>query len=396
MKSTVYIAVVVCLLASCTSVKKVLNAGSLTEKNFNEKTPFEFDKRVPVIAVTIAGKTYRFLFDTGAPTVLSAELAAALKLQVLTNSKTSDSQGHGKKEQVVVIPDMQIGGLHFKNTGALVVDTKKVFEMRCMQFDGIIGANQMAKAVWQLDYDKKEITVSNSMAAFTITDSTPIINFIPASAQQTPRVPVKIGDKTIYITFDTGGSGDLRLSQKNYASQVAGFKSVISTGSTGTGIYGGSNTVINQYVKLPSFSIGDIQLTNQVVEFSDGGSSYVGNEFFKHYKVILNWQQRKIYMLKQSDFNAASLSRFAIGIKYINNKPTITELFTNSEAAKAGLLLNDIIVTINGKDVTRLTEAETCHYAFNSILKDKETTDVTVLRNDKKINCTLKKVVLLD
>jgi len=163
MKKTFFLSILIPILISCSPVKKVLNVGRLKQSEFNEKIAFNFETGVPIIEVSIAGKSYHFLLDTGAPTAISPTLAQTLNLSPATSSKSSDSQGYKKKETVVVIPEIKIGKLVFENTGALVIDMRSVFQMKCLNVDGIIGANQMANAIWQLDYANKLISISDNM-----------------------------------------------------------------------------------------------------------------------------------------------------------------------------------------------------------------------------------------
>lgn len=396
MKKYIYYLTLSLLLISCSPIPKILNNGTIKETSFIEKIPFTFDYGVPIINVTINGKNYNFLFDTGAPTVISPDLAAELNLKSAAKAKTTDSQDNSNQQNFVKVPNIKIGNLNFENIGAVVIDMKKVFEFKCMNFDGIIGANQMQKAIWEIDYKTKIITISNELATFNIPSTAEILNFTPKQAQKTPMVAVKIGDKTANVTFDTGATTDFNLPFHIYKNEIAIFKGIEAIGNSSSGIYGASKSSTTTYKKIPSFTISDIPLKDQIVTFSEGSSSIVGNTLFKNYRLILNWNENKIYMIKIADSKNTKYESFGIGLRYINNKPTIAKIFKNTAAEKSGILINDQIIALDGKNTSNFTEAEACFNTFNSILTGKNIISITVLRESEKLDFQLKKETILD
>lgn len=395
MKKAFILSVIIPFMISCSPVKKVLNAGRLKQSEFNEKIPFNFETGVPIIEVSISGKSYHFLLDTGAPTAVSPTLAKTLNLNTAINSRSSDSQGYQKKEMVVVIPEIKIGNLVFENTGALVVDMNNVFQMKCLHVDGIIGANQMANAIWQLDYANKLISITNNMANLDTTASAKVMDFLPVKIQKTPLVPVKIGTKTSYITFDTGSNGSLDLSLPKYAELIQNFKQINCNGISGIGIYGAAKQSTTTYAKVPEISIGTLALKNQVILFGAGKSSNIGNDFLQHYKVIINWQTNKIYLSGENYYNLEKLNRFGLGITYAGNKAFVSTIFNNSDAATSGIQVNDEIIQIDNHIIAGFTETDACNFTFNNILKGKDSANVVILRNDKKTSYKLKRTTLL-
>jgi len=51
--------------------KAFFERGTAKLKDGHEVIHFSFENKLPIIVVTIAGEPYRFLFDTGAPVILS-------------------------------------------------------------------------------------------------------------------------------------------------------------------------------------------------------------------------------------------------------------------------------------------------------------------------------------
>jgi hypothetical protein len=71
------------LLAGCQSSKiyKLMQEGSVEQEQFYASVPFEFRAGIPVMQVEVNGEKGWFLFDTGAPNVISKKFAARLNLQ---------------------------------------------------------------------------------------------------------------------------------------------------------------------------------------------------------------------------------------------------------------------------------------------------------------------------
>lgn len=396
MKKQLYSLCLCLFLFSCNPVRKILKGGKLRETSFVEKIPFTFDFGLPIIKVEIEGKSYNFLFDTGAPTVISPELQALLKLEPKTVGKTSDSQGNSSQQEFVKIPSMKTGNLNFENIGATVVDMNKVFEFKCMNLDGIIGANQMEKAIWQIDYRNNIITASNSISNFNIPEHSELLKFTPKKGQKTPKVMVKIGNKAINTTFDTGATTYFTFPFEYYKSEIEFLTGTEAVGSSSSGIYGTNKGAITTYKKIPKFTINNIQIANQIATFNEGSSAIIGNSFFKNYRLILDWKENQIYMIKEVEIKNATLETFGIGLRYIDNQPTIAKIFKGTDADKSGLQLGDKIIAIDDLDVSKLTETEACNYTFNNILSGKESRNITVLRAGNKLVFNLKKAIILN
>ena len=118
---------------------------------FNAKIPFEYRLGLIILKVDIAGKEYDFVLDTGAPNVISKELAQKLGLNNVSEQKVGDSQGEYSNLGFTTIEKVTIGGIHFLNTGAAIADLELSKEVGCLKIDGLIGSNLMKKAIWKFD-----------------------------------------------------------------------------------------------------------------------------------------------------------------------------------------------------------------------------------------------------
>nr|WP_042297006.1 retropepsin-like aspartic protease [Nonlabens ulvanivorans] len=168
MKKLVYLILILTIIG-CNSLSKTLNGGKVAKDDYMETIKFNYDYNFALIDVVINQKTYTFLVDTGAPTVISNQIYKDLNINPANSTNVTDSQGQSNNQEVVIIPEVRIGNLIYNDIGAIVADLRDVFEFNCMGIDGIIGANQMAKSFWKFDYQNHEITITDQLANFDIT-----------------------------------------------------------------------------------------------------------------------------------------------------------------------------------------------------------------------------------
>ncbi|MCB0622040.1 MAG: aspartyl protease family protein, partial [Saprospiraceae bacterium] len=97
MKHLSYLFLLVLLFGSgCGSTKKLqqlLLDGSRTPAAFSETISYEEVGGLIVVEAKLGGATRRFLFDTGAPNLISKELAREIGAVVHTRQRVRDSQG---------------------------------------------------------------------------------------------------------------------------------------------------------------------------------------------------------------------------------------------------------------------------------------------------------------
>ena len=92
-----------------------------------------------ILKVNISGEEYDFLLDTGAPNVISKELAQKYALSNIFERKFGDSQGQTSDLEMIKLDEISIGGINFLNTGAAVADLKQSKELGCLQINGFVG-----------------------------------------------------------------------------------------------------------------------------------------------------------------------------------------------------------------------------------------------------------------
>lgn len=392
MKTLLQLTIVVLIFTSCGSVnKRLLQGGSVGQEVFYEKIPFVFEYNLPFVEVDIEGTTYRFLFDTGAPTVISYELMNKLQIKSRSKVHINDSQGNSKKERMVKIPEIRLGNVVFHNIGAAVVDLNHTFEIKCLKIDGILGANQMSKAIWEINYATQEITVTNDLSNLDLTSVDHTLHFRTPSTQKTPKVKATIGDTPYFLTYDTGSNNYLELPIRRYRDTIRTMPHTTTFGGSSAGVYGISKADTLLQAKLPLLLLDTTKFANQIVSFNHT-SAIIGNRFLKNFTTILDWNTRIIYLKKVSNPDMDFLETFGVKYRYHEGKFIVKEI---SLDVGHNIQLGDVIHSINDLNLLNITETEACDYLFNSPLGQAETRPdsaiITYSRNGEIITEVLHK-----
>lgn len=383
-------------LFSCApSQIEMLRGGAIENAVYRDTVSFNFDYNLPIITVEIDQVNYNFLLDTGAPSVISPELFVKLNLKKKLTSKIKDSNNISNSEIFTQIPQMKIGNLQYTNIGVYVIDLRKSFALKCLNIDGIIGANQMAKSYWKLDYENKWCVISNDLPKSEI-ENYEIVNFIPKNGQLTPLVDIFI-DKIKFgnVVFDTGFNGAISLPNNKSLDSVF-EKKVELYGVESVGIYGLGTTKTFVEALLPFVKLDSLVLSKQSVTFSDDPSMVIGNEVFKNYSIIFDWNLQKMYFKKNANLRSKKTSEFiSFGFGFIKNgdKIEVVKLIKNSEAEKKGLLIGDEVLTINDVIFKNIKDNQFCDFFYFGLKEFKlgDIINVKVLRNNEELKFTLTK-----
>ena len=332
------------LATGCTSISKLYNSGSVEPGEFYGRTTYETVFDLIIIPVEINGKRYRFLYDTGAPMVISEELRDKLELNSINQGNVSDSQGKRNKLDYVWLDKLTIGGVDFLKTGSLVADLTQAPEINCLQIDGILGANLMKLAVWKIDNKNKRMYFASSKEKLNIPESDRLVISFATKRTFTPVVDLTVNDSTSIkrVTFDTGYGGYLSLSGNYFDStQTVSEKSY---GYSSTGLYGSSfDTVLKVKTKM---SISDFSQQAPVVYSAAKGKNLLGMDFLNQFDVVLDWNTKTVE-LYPTELKAPKLKTFGVTPKWNEDKLIVGTVSKGSLAEKDGVVVGDVIVKLN-------------------------------------------------
>lgn len=366
--------------------KKFFEGGEVQLKEAVEKLNLQYSTDLPFVKVNINGKMYNFLFDTGAPTIISTAIYTDLGLEKKHKSTVKDSQKNKQEQIFTVLPEMVVNQTTFKNIGVMVMDLKAA-EFGCLKVDGILGANQMAKLFWRINYTEKSLEVTQSLSRFDLKGYDIVIPF-ETKDQKTPIVETKILDKKNNFTFDTGFSGNIKITENDFNAKKVSERIEVY-GNNAVGAYGAGKPTLGYIFKSSDWVLGNKNFTNEIM--TTGSSNLIGNDFLKNFVFILDWSDHKIYM-KQIGNNSHKLESFGFGYRFIDTKPTVVYIFQEEHFP---LQIGDSIISINDIKLDNLDKDGACHYFLNRVESQYDTINVKIKRNGNILDITLKKKAYL-
>ncbi|MCH2215335.1 MAG: retroviral-like aspartic protease family protein [Flavobacteriales bacterium] len=386
------------LANSCSlrNTSKLMQAGFVKEESFLETVSFERRIGLPVIQAEINGKKGWFLFDTGAPNVISSEFREEFQLETKLKNDITDSGGNvSKNMDYVCIEEIKIGDITFQNTGAIVQDMHTSDVFRCLDVDGIIGANLMRQAFWNLDYKNQEIIFSDSLGALPLDSSYLEIGFVQMT-QGTPKVNFVINDvEAKNIIFDTGSNRGFLfpLSILKEMRGLHNLKESIELGSTSYGIGGASKADSIFHVRVDRISMGSMQLPSSVISF-DKHSNTFGTEVLEQFNIILDWEGNRIYLKPISEF-ILNLETHGFGVNMSDGHFEVGSIFLDSDA-KDKLIIGDRIVEVEEFDLENSELEVICKLMVDEAfrLEDRPRIKLTIDRQGVRKELELKRYEL--
>lgn len=362
---------------------RLAQAGKITENGFFEEIPLEDRLGYAIIPVTIAGQTYDFMIDTGAPNVISRELFEALDLQAKTSMTIIDSQGERENADLVKVPIIRIGQVAFRNTAAAVIDLNANETLACLEIDGIVGANLMRLAKWQIDLADAEARFTDDLSRFNIkTEQVYRLPFF-TNLLGTPYVGFSLYDVRVPggVTIDFGSNGYLTLPRKTLAAvDSPEVKVVRSFGVNSIGVFNTLHFDTTEYAMIPSLSLGDLNLEETIVEFTaESEANTLGTDFFEHYTTTLDWEQETLFLEEQTVFNNKEWIDFGFNAFFTQNTLIVSKVILGTQPFQEGIRPGDQIMSYNGESVARMSAERWCTFINEP---NGDTLHVEILQND--------------
>lgn len=306
-KITISLIILLLTVSSCavSKAEKYLKEGKTVQQNFKETIPFEIKKGFIILKVKIDNKSYNFLLDTGASNVISKELATELNVKVIGSENIGDIYGLEKKTDYTRIDNIQIGNLDFSETIAAITDFNSVPTWASLNIDGFIGSNLMQHAIWDFDFRKKQITITDNEEKLNLPDKI-IENKLFIGYAGIPSITVKINGKKVWnFVVDFGFNEGINIPFSEFEEQkengkISDYKKSKTLGVTG--MYGKQSEIRESYIG----TINEIEFGNSILKkekvYSEQYLEHLfGLGFFRDYRVIINWNTKKIKMIKNTE-----------------------------------------------------------------------------------------------
>ena len=403
--SIVFLALLIFLsIEGCKVIKvyKEMTTGEANVVAMPDTIPFEFKNGLIIVKVNINNqKEYDFILDTGAPTVIWAEAAQELNLEKSDVSHvSSDGNGQDQHLQFFKTKSIAIGKMVYRNMNIAYLESMSK-ELACYANGGILGGNFLMHYNWQIDYKNKRLIACTNFDKLTI----------PSNAQKVdalftmPQGQILIDDIRFlgskdYVIMDTGFTGDFELAKDLGNSLLKRYKGeIIKIQGYGALSTGGRVQSENKYIKT-KLSLPMDTLQNVILNMT-AARSKMGNEYLSQFETITihyTTKEKAIYFGKKVSKPIIDFSfGFTPYFDSKDNKFKIGGIYEKSAAQKAGLAIDDIIISINDKDLSYIDFDQYCQSISQEInyfdLTENEC-NLKIDRNGEIKSFNLKKVPL--
>lgn len=379
--------IVLLTLSNCSSTwSDYIDKGTVSKTDFEETTDIELINNLVITEVKIKGKTYKFLFDSGAPLSISETIQNDLDFKRLSSDYIVDSDNNRKKVDWVQLDEIKVGKLSFNNQTAFVGNFRSNPVLKCLGIEGIIGSNLIRQMNTTINPKEKSIIFSDKNKSVSDFDFS-----IPfkSDVQYNIFIDLKIGDITLSnVLIDYGSNAGFSIDEDIWSKLKVNAiieKTITEEGIQQAGIIGKPINFSREYAIIDDLSIGNHVLNDIVLR--TGKTTSVGNRILSKYNVTIDWKTKTLYFT-QDEFTHFNEESYGFKLGYSESKNVyIQSVIENSQAQKLGVLPNYKVTRFDEINFNGIEDF--CDYVF---LKKKEKIYIEVEdSNGRSIAFTIKK-----
>lgn len=319
--------------------------------------------------------TLPFIFDTGSPTIISKKFADQLGLKPLPGAANTGRDAHGQAVTMakVIVPAITLvgpeGKVAFRNVPALVFDFHKVPLSRCLFDGGVLGSDVLPGSAWRLRSGSagKAISVEVAQSAQALGGFAPTAT-IPVFAGGYPFGPIvdyQVGDVKDKALFDTGFGGKVALFERVVGDASVSARMIdMRKGHGSAGVSAGGrapNRPLTQFTlrdfrlrhsppSKNSFDLAPIPATTRVAP-----PTLLGLGILSGHDVTLDYSNAKDsrFSLQDRSTPVAETPSAGFAISVVGEGMEVTQLYEDSAAVRAGLMLGDRIsrLVVQGREL---------------------------------------------
>lgn len=385
-----------CQIINYYRFNKAVQKEKIVQQTFLEDIPFREDKGFLIVKVLVNNKLEDFIFDTGASTILDENFAKTLKYKKNGHQLHLDAMNNKQILKKIQLKNLAIGSINFKDIIANISNLDKLKKDVCLDVVGILGRNVMNKAVWQIDYKRHVMTLTNSRDSLIQIANNQTFRFY-SYKNGTPKIRLSID--SIFLgeaELDTGSNGGINLPKAHLPESLKSNNFIKLYGIT-NGLFS-ENLETAETTIIPHLKMGDsCEIKNALITYNSIlPFALIGNRFLRDYIVTIDWQHQNISLANFREDSDYLRNNFGFLPKFKEGKIIIGSIIENSDAFKAGLRLNDSILQLNQLDLRKATQTDYCHLIENWFNNKYNQLEIIVLKNNKEVKYTLLKTNLIE
>ena len=364
--------------------------------------PLELRAGIPIVEVYLNGEgPYRFLLDTGTAVVaVDKKLATELNLSYRRGKqRISDPLGQKEKVQVCRVGSFLLGESRFEEFDAIVADLEG---LQFTPIDGILGTGLFDQCRLTIDYVNRLVRVEESGKPPEIADRP---NVLPLRHDRFGlSIPVRYKTMEMWCLIDSGAYYDLYFERRGIPSLVTLDSEPVLLPSPHESLLGLSTAYAAR--ARDSFFLGQVEIQRPIVTSTTVNRPNISEKQLRTYlprlggRVLNNFavtidQKAHVAIFSRNGqapivppspsirYGGLYVEREANGIRLVDGDNP--QPFPKT----CGLQVGDLIVAIDGRSTTELSDAE-----FERLLEENDTMKLTIHRAGKRIDLECSLIVI--
>jgi len=338
--------------------------------------------------VTIQGDTFNFLFDSGAPTIVSDKLQEKFSFGTVGSDTISDIYSNKNKMQIVTIDSLFLGDVRFDGVPALISKFDDI-PWSCFNIDGFIGSNLLRKSIIKIDMNKQYFMLSDrlrqELGYMDMCKMDMVLNH-----QSSPYVNLSLGrhiEET--FLFDTGSDNFISLNTDEFNRyrenlSVSNLRNGYGAGSMG--LFGTGEREATYKLRLDSIDFCNTTISEPILRVNNT-SSKIGTKILDYGSIIMDYRNQQLFFDSEVETMAFKIlieSEFGFMPVVKDNKFQIGVIWENTLADSLGLEPGNEILSINEYNFASSLEQSFCEVFINEPLKSVDTLNITYKNSEEK------------
>ena len=346
--------VVLSIAATCTA-QEILTP--LPKAALITTFPFiQYSGGVMVVKAKLNGikDSLNFILDTGSGGIsLDSATCANLKIKITPSDTVITGMGDSHKVSFAFNQTLYFDGLTVNNLNFHVNDYDILSSVYGQKIDGIIGYSFFKRYIVKVNFDSSTIQVFSPGEMQYPREGT-LLNPLFTTL---PIVNLTIKDKrkiNFNYYFDTGAGLCFLLSDRfaNDSSVLLAKRKPVYTQAQGMGGKLQMRLTVTKMVEVGRYRFRNVPTYLYSDDYNVTSYPVVGgllgNDLLRRFNLIINYPKRQIHLSPNSHFaDPFDYTYIGMATYYVDGKVLVDDVIPNSPADKAGILKDDIIVSIN-------------------------------------------------
>lgn len=356
-------------LTSLSAIAKDEQSFSITEKDFVDTIKISYHHHSIYVPVTIDGKTFQFVFDTGASAFIISDSLKDLLTESDKKIKFSDFNKNVNKVNTYKIPAVTMGNIHLNDVTSIIMKGEGLANM----IDGVIGAGALFKYGLLTKISLKDsILIITDRKDFFDSENGQTMNC--DSNRKCPHVQFSMSHgKGGDLMFDTGCNSFMNINRKYYDKALKSkekelFKQQIEwvdTGSIRYSVFGLEKPTEHIFMKLKEVRIDSLCFNDVPTEVADG-YTVIGCRILEYGSIIVNPTTHTLTYQPYNDItNNIHIKEKPMdyGSMFVDGKIVVVMINTNSDVYRQGLRKGDYLIEHNGVTINSLGDLKMARIA---------------------------------